>query len=83
MDELERVRVQFRAHDLDRGKKWAGVVEEVSPQRLPLHLAPHLLPELLFDRKEVEADVLVTSVPDAEGEYVPSLYILTRVYDDD
>lgn len=81
--EIERARVRFRAHDLDRNKAWAATIEEVSPNRRPLHLAPDVRPEQLFERSEVIADVLVTSELDAEGEYAPSFYYLQRVHDDD
>jgi len=82
VEELERVLVQFRAHDLDRNKAWAATVEDVSSKRRPLHLAPDVNPELLFERTEIYADVLVTSNLDSEGEYVPSFYYLQKVYDD-
>jgi hypothetical protein len=82
-DELERTLVQFYAHDLTRPKKWAAVIQDASPERLPLHLAPHLKPEPLFARREVLADVVVTSVRSDAGEYVPTLAILTNVYDED
>lgn len=82
-DELERTTVKFYAHDLERPKKWAAVIEEISPQRLPLHLAPHINPEALFARREALADAIVTSVRNDDGDYVPSLAILTKVYDAD
>lgn len=77
------VLVQFRAHDLDRNKHWAATITDVSPDRKPMHLAPDIRPERLFERKSVKADVLVTSVRDQDGEYIPSLYYLEKVYDDD
>jgi hypothetical protein len=80
--QLENVVVKFRAHDLDKNKAWAATIEDVSPNRRPLHLAPDVRPEQLFERKEVRADVLVTSILDSEGEYVPNLYYLQKVYDD-
>lgn len=83
IEELERVVVHFRAHDLDRDKAWAATIDEVSPNRRPLHLAPDVKPEQLFERSQVIADVLVTSELDNEGEYVPTLYYLQRVHDDD
>jgi hypothetical protein len=82
VEELEGVVVHFRAHDLDRNKAWAATIEEVYPNRRPLHLAPDVRPEQLFERSEVIADVLVTSSLDADGEYVPTLYYLQRVHDD-
>jgi hypothetical protein len=80
--ELERVVVHFRAHDLDRNKAWAATIEDVSPNRRPLHLAPDVRPEQLFERSEVVADVLVTSNLDSEGEYSPTFYYLQKVYGD-
>lgn len=82
IEELEGVVVHFRAHDLDRNKAWAATIEEVHPNRRPLHLAPDVRPEQLFERSEVVADVLVTSSLDADGEYVPTLYYLQKVHDD-
>lgn len=82
IEELENVLVHFRAHDLDRNKAWAATIETVSPIRRPLHLAPDVRPEQLFDKKDIRADVLVTYVLDPEGEYVPSLYYLQKVHDD-
>ncbi len=81
-EEVEGVIVRFRAHDLDKNKAWAATIEAIAPERKPLHLAPDIRPEPLFSRTQVKADVLVTSIRDAEGEYVPSLYYLQRVYDD-
>lgn len=83
VEDLERVLVKFRAHDLDKGKKWAATIDEIWPERLPLHLAPYLQKEGLFQRKEVFADVLTTYVLDDKGEYNPTLYLLTKVYDED
>lgn len=82
IQEIEKAAVRFRAHDLDKNKAWAATIEEVSPLRRPLHLAPDVRPEQLFDKVEIRADVLVTYVLDAEGEYVPSLYYLQKVHDD-
>jgi hypothetical protein len=82
VDELERVKVEFRAHDRDREKNWAATINEVSPERLPLHVAPHINKESLFERKEAFADVFVTYERDDEGAYKPTLYLLTKVYDD-
>lgn len=79
---FENVVVKFRAHDLDRNKAWAATVEDASPNRRPLHLAPDVRPEQLFEKKEVRGDVLVTSHLDANGDYVPSLYYLQKVHDD-
>lgn len=82
VQELEGVVVHFRAHDLDRNKAWAATIEEVYPKRRPLHLAPDVKPEQLFEKSEVIADVLVTSNLDSDGEYVPTFYYLQRVHDD-
>lgn len=82
VEELDDVIVRFRAHDLDKERNWAATIEDVSPDRRPLHLAPNVRKESLFERKEVRADVLVTSVRNNDGEYVPSFYFLTKVYDE-
>jgi hypothetical protein len=79
---LQNVAVHFRAHDLDRNKAWAATIEDVSPLRRPLHLAPDVRPEQLFDKKDIRADVLVTYTLDPDGEYVPSLYYLQKVHND-
>lgn len=82
VEPLEGAIVKFRAHDLDKGKNWAATIEDVSPDRRPLHLAPDISVEPLFGKRAVKADVLVTSIRDLDGDYVPSLYYMTRVYDE-
>ena len=76
---LEDVTITFRAHDRDKGKHWAGQISEVSPDRKPLDLAPDIRPEELFTADSIRGDVLVTTVLNADGDYVPSLYYLSRV----
>lgn len=78
----ENVTVSFLRHDKTRPKDWAATISEISPERKPLHLAPDIRPEALFTRESVKADVLVTSVLDNEGEYIPSIYYLAAVYDE-
>ncbi|QIG52769.1 hypothetical protein G6N82_00075 [Altererythrobacter sp. BO-6] len=80
-EELRDVLIRFRAHDLDRNKKWAATIEEVSSERKPLHLAPDIQPDRLFNRNQVRGDVIVTTVRGPEGDYVPSLYYLEKIYD--
>jgi hypothetical protein len=79
VEELEETLIQFHAHDLTRPKRWAAVVPEAFPQRLSLHLAPHLDPNELFQRREVRGDVMVTLVRNDEGGYDPKHYVLTKV----
>lgn len=79
----ERVIVKFHAHDKDNPKRWAGTISEVGEGRKALHISPDIDSESLFTREKVRADVLVTSVLDAQGEYQPSIYYLARVYDDE
>jgi hypothetical protein len=81
--EMENVLVTFRAHDRDRAKHWAATISAISPDRKPLHLAMDIKAESLFVRDSVRADVLVTYVRDADGEYVPSLYYLSKVHDEE
>ncbi|USA38543.1 hypothetical protein [Pelagerythrobacter marinus] len=78
----EGVTVKFFAHDRENPKKWAASIAEVAEGRKALHLAPDIDAEKLFTRDKVKADVLVTSVLDAEGDYQPSVYYLARVYDE-
>lgn len=77
---MENVVVHFRAHDLDRNKAWAATIETVYPYRRPMHIAPYINADELFDLKQVRADVVVTSIRNDDGEYVPSLYSLQKVY---
>lgn len=77
----EGVTVKFFAHDRENPKRWAASVAEVAEGRKALHLAPDIDSENLFTRDKVKADVLVTYVLDAEGEYQPSVYYLAKVYD--
>lgn len=80
--EHENVIIKFRAHDLDKNKAWAATIEDISSSRRPLHLAPDVRPEQLFDKVSIRGDVLVTSTLDADGEYVPNLYYLQKVHED-
>ncbi|MFW2829126.1 hypothetical protein [Sphingomonas sp. ID0503] len=78
----EGVIVSFLRHDKTRPKDWAATIAEISHDRKPLHLAPDIRPDDLFTRESVRADVLVTSVLDNDGDYVPSIYYMTKVYTD-
>jgi hypothetical protein len=78
---LEGVTILFRAHDLDKNEKWAATIEEVSPQRKPLHVAPSIDVKKLFDRRQVVGDVLVNYMADDEGQLQPKLYYLQSVRD--
>lgn len=82
VEELEGVTVKFRAHDLDKERNWAATIEDVSPDRRPLHFAPNVRKDALFERREVRGDVLVTSVRNNDGDYIPSFYFLMKVHDD-
>lgn len=81
VEELENTLVQFEAHDLRKPKRWAAVVPEAFPQRLSLHLAPHLDPKSLFQKREIIGDIVVTLVRNDEGSYDPTHYVLTKVED--
>ncbi len=80
---LEDVTVAFYLHDREKSKHWAARIAEVSPDRKPLDLAPDIRREDLFTKESVRGDVLVTTVLNAEGEYVPSYYYLAKVRDGD
>jgi hypothetical protein len=82
-DPYDGVTVKFFAHDRENMSRWAASIGEVAEGRKALHLAPGIDAETLFTRDKVKADVLVTSVLDAEGNYQPSIYYLARVYDDE
>lgn len=82
VEELEHTLVQFEAHDLRKPKRWAAVVPDAFPQRLPLHLAPHIDPTALFQKREATGDIVMTLVRNAEGGYDPTHYVLTKVQDE-
>lgn len=79
----ENVLVAFRRHDLDKNRAWAATIDVISQDRKPMHVDPSIPTEGLFARRAVRGDVLVTTVRSDTGDYVPSLYYLQRVYDDD
>lgn len=81
-EELTDVLIRFRAHDLDKNKKWAATIEEVSSERKPLHLAPDIKLDRLFNRNQVRGDVIVTTERNADGDYVPTIYYLERIHDE-
>lgn len=76
---FENVEVRFLAHDLQKSKKWAATIDEISKSRCSLHLAPDINPEDLFTLDRTNADVLVTYALDREGEYFPEMYYLATV----
>lgn len=81
-DPFECVVVKFFAHDRENPKRWAAAIADITEERKALHLAPDIDAESLFTRDMVRADVLVTYVLDAEGVYQPTVYYLSKVYDD-
>lgn len=79
---VEDVVIKFHRHDIDRTRDWAATIDVISKSRKTLHLDPSINADRLFDRKAVRGDVLITSERNSEGEYIPTLYRLVRVYDD-
>lgn len=77
----ENALVRFRRHDLDKNKAWAATIDEISKERKPLHVDPSIDMESLFGKKAVRADVLVTSIRNSNGDYVPSLYYLQEIHE--
>lgn len=80
---IENALVKFRRHDIDKNQGWAATIEMLSKQRVAMHLAPDINPKTLFERSSVRGDVIVTSTRVDDGEYVPNLYYLQRIYDDE
>lgn len=78
----ENVVIKFRRHDRDKTKSWAATIDEISDERKPLHIDPTIDPNSLFTKAAVRGDVLVTTLRNPDGDYVPSLYYLQEVRDD-
>lgn len=79
---IEDVVIKFHRHDIDKTKDWAATVDVISKHRKTLHIDPMINADRLFERKAVRGDVLVTSERNSQGDYVPVLYRLVRVYED-
>lgn len=79
---LERTVVKLRAHDLDRGKAgWAGIIDEISVNRVNVHLEPTLSPDSLFEKTHVTAQVRVYTREDDNGDMKPYLYVIQEVHE--
>lgn len=78
--DLDSVTVLLRAHDLDSDKAgWAGVIKDVSEERVKVHKDPAIPAEKLFDKKSVKANVRVYSKENENGEMLPYLYVILEV----
>lgn len=80
--DLDSVSVSLRAHDLDRAKAgWAGVVADVSENRVKIQIDPSISSKKLFTKSEVKADIRGYTSENADGDMHPYLYVIQKIHE--
>jgi hypothetical protein len=73
--------VVIHATDLDSNKSgWAGHLPGIWEQRLKMRLYPTINPADIYGRHEIVADVILVMKRDANGDLVPDLFHVVRIY---
>lgn len=79
---IENVRIELHAQDIDRAKTgWAGVIPEISPNRLRMQIYPPLKPEDIYTKTSIIGDIILEKRRDDTGNMEPYLFYLVRVHD--
>jgi len=82
--EMPDVEIELHAQDMDRRKLgWAGVIREVSEDRLRMQLYPTIPPEKIYRKDRIRGDVIVVSKQQPDGSHKPYLFHLVRLTDDE
>lgn len=78
---MSRARIIVHAMDRDRQRRgWAGHCPGKFDARIPMHLEKSLDPAAIYGRTEIEGDILLSYVLDADGEAQAKEFLLLRVY---
>jgi len=78
----QRQTVVIHATDLDKTKTgWAGHLPGLWEKRLKMQLYPGVSPKAVFAKSEIVADIILASKPNKDGEIVPYLFHVVKVYD--
>lgn len=77
---LENVEIELHAQDLDRARQgWAGVIRQVSPNRLRMDVFAPIKTEEIFGRKRIRGDVVIVSRREPDGTMEPYMFHLVQV----
>lgn len=81
-DPFQRQTVVIHATDIDKTKTgWAGHLPGIYEKRLRMQLYPGINPKTLFGKTEIAADIILASKPNKDGELIPYLFHVVKVYD--
>ena len=73
--------IVIHATDIDSHKTgWAGHLPGIWERRLPMRLFPAIDPKDIFGKTEVSGDVMVISKKNLEGDFVPYVFHVLRIY---
>ncbi|MDE2228959.1 MAG: hypothetical protein KGL11_07965 [Alphaproteobacteria bacterium] len=77
---IEDVEIELHAQDLDRARQgWAGVIRQVSPNRLRMDVFAPIKTEEIFGQKRIRGDVVIVSRREPDGTMEPYMFHLIRV----
>lgn len=77
---LQNVEIELHAQDVDRaGQGWAGVIRQVSSDRLRMVIYPPVKPEDIYTKQRITGDVVVLSRRASDGSMVPYLVHLIQL----
>jgi hypothetical protein len=61
-EQIENVKIELHAQDVDRAKRgWAAVLPDISPHRLRMEIYPPITPEDIYTKPEVQGDIILVS----------------------
>ena len=79
---LENMKIELHAQDVDRARRgWAGVIKEISPNRLRMEIYPPIKPEDIYTKQEVTGDVILISRNGGAGKKEPYMFHLVKLRD--
>ena len=80
---VENVKIELHAQDVDRSRSgWAGIIPEISPNRLRMSLYPPIQPDDIYTRNNVRGDIILVSRRNRSGKVEPYMFHLVRLRDD-
>lgn len=81
-EQLENMRIELHAQDVDRAKLgWAAVVPDISTNRLRMDIYPPIKPEDIYTRSDIKGDIILVSRRTNNGKMEPYMFHLVRLRD--
>ncbi len=78
---FENVEIELHAQDIDRTRQgWAGVIRQVSPDRLRMTVYPPITPEDIYTKSRINGDVIVMYRRASDGNMEPYQFHLIRLH---